>query len=150
MIVKWSPEELNSICSAAELHIAVRRPDGRLRRWTPIWVVCVDEQVYVRTWYRRETGWFGHALRSRRARIRVPGLAADVTVEDLGQGEVDLHAAVDLDGHKAVGRVEQRANLTDLRLAARDESLPAKARVDRHHEDEVDIVELGLMMSGAR
>ena len=95
MIVKWSPEELNSICSAVELHIAIRRPDGRLRRWTPIWVVCVDEQVYVRTWYRRETGWFGHALLSRRARIRVPGLAADVTVEDLGQGEVGLHASVD-------------------------------------------------------
>ena len=84
MIVRWSPEELNSICSAVELHIAIRRPDGRLRRWTPIWVVCVDEQVYVRTWYRRETGWFGHALLSGRARIRVPGLAADVTVEDLG------------------------------------------------------------------
>jgi hypothetical protein len=62
VIVTWSPEELNSICSAVELHIAVIRPGGRLRRWTPIWVVCVDEQVYVRTWYRRETGWFGHAL----------------------------------------------------------------------------------------
>lgn len=70
MIVTWSPEELNSICSAVELHIAIRRSDGRLRRWTPIWVVCVDEQVYVRTWYRRETGWFGHALLSRRARCR--------------------------------------------------------------------------------
>jgi hypothetical protein len=69
VIVKWSPEELNSIGSAAELHIAIRRPDGRLGRWTPIWVVCVDEQVYVRTWYRRETGWYGHALLSRRARI---------------------------------------------------------------------------------
>jgi len=104
VIAKWSPEELNSIGSAVELHIAVRRPDGRLRRWTPIWVVCVDEQVYVRTWYRRETGWFGHALRSRRARIRVPGLEADVTVEDLGQGEADLHARVDAAYRAKYGR----------------------------------------------
>jgi hypothetical protein len=123
VIVKWSPEELNSICSAVELHIAIRRPDGRLRRWTPIWVVCVEEQVYVRTWYRRETGWFGHALLSRRARIRVPGLAADVTVEDLGQGEVDLHASVDAAYRTKYGRhgsesmVTAAAAATTLRLA---------------------------------
>ena len=45
MIAKWSPEELNSIGSAAEPDIVVMRPDGRLWRRTPIWVVCVDEQV---------------------------------------------------------------------------------------------------------
>jgi hypothetical protein len=121
---KWSPEELNSICSAVELHIAIRRPDGRLRRWTPIWVVCVDGQVYVRTWYRRETGWFGHALLSRRARIRVPGLADDVTVEDLGQGEVDLHASVDAayrikyGDHGSESMVTAAAAATTLRLAS--------------------------------
>jgi hypothetical protein len=121
--LQWSPEELNSIGSAVELHIAIRRPDGRLRRWTPIWVVCADEQVYVRTWYRRETGWFGHALLSRRARIRVPGLEADVTVEDLGQGEAGVHADVDAAyrakyGHHGSGSmVTAAAAATTLRLA---------------------------------
>jgi hypothetical protein len=120
---KWSPEELNSICSAVELHIAIRRPDGRLRRWTPIWVVCVDEQVYVRTWYRRETGWFGHALLSRRARICIPGLAAEVAVEDLGHGEVDLQASVDAayrtkyGHHGSESMVTAAAAATTLRLA---------------------------------
>ncbi len=123
MTVKWSPEELNSIGSAVELHIAVRRPDGRLRRWTPIWVVCVDEQVYVRTWYRREIGWFGHALLSRRARIRVPGLEASVTVEDLGQGDVDLQPGVDAayrakyGHHGSESMVTAAAAATTLRLA---------------------------------
>ena len=123
MIARWSPEELTSIGSAVELHIAVRRPDGRLRRWTPIWVVRVDQQVYVRTWYRRETGWFGHALLSRRARIRVPGLAADVTVEDLGQAEVDLQARVDAayrtkyGHHGSESMVTAAATATTLRLA---------------------------------
>ena len=122
MTAKWSPEELNSICSAVELHIAIRRPDRRLRRWTPIWVVCVDKQVYVRTWYRRETGWFGHALLSRRARIRVPGLEADVTVEDLGQGQVDLQASVDAAYRTKYGRHGRihgtaAAAATTLRLA---------------------------------
>ena len=54
----WSPDDLERIGSARELQIAVKRDDGTLRRWVPIWVVLVDEQIYVRTWYRRETGWF--------------------------------------------------------------------------------------------
>jgi hypothetical protein len=76
-----------------------------------------------RTWYRRESGWFGHALLSRRARIRVPGLAADVTVEDLGQGEVDLRAGVDAayrtkyGQHGSESMVTAAAAATTLRLA---------------------------------
>ena len=77
MTATWSPHELQCIEKARELNIAVKSADGTLRRWTPIWVVCAADQVYVRTWYRRDTGWFGQVLRSHRARIRVPGLEAD-------------------------------------------------------------------------
>jgi hypothetical protein len=45
MTVTWSPDDLERIGSAEELEIAVRRADGSLRRWVPIWVVCVGEQV---------------------------------------------------------------------------------------------------------
>jgi hypothetical protein len=78
--------------AARELEIAVRRSDGSLREWVPIWVVCAGGQVYVRTWYRRDTGWFGHALRSRQALIRVPGLEADVTIEDIGDASTQVTA----------------------------------------------------------
>ena len=85
MSAGWSREQVERIGKAGELQIATKRADGTLRRWVPIWVVCVGEQVFVRTWYRRDTGWFGHVLDSRRARIRVPGLEADVDVEDVGE-----------------------------------------------------------------
>ena len=91
----WSSEELEWINAAGELDIAVQRADGSLRRWTPIWVVCVDRPAYVRTWYRRDTGWFGQALRSRRARIRVPGLEVNVAVEDVGEGAAERRASID-------------------------------------------------------
>jgi hypothetical protein len=91
----WSPEELARIGSADELQIAVKRADGTLRRWTPIWVVRVAEQVYVRTWYKRGSGWFGHVLHSRRARIRVPDLEVDVAVEDVGEATAQLRARID-------------------------------------------------------
>ena len=95
MTATWSPDELERIDSADELEIAVKRADGTLRRWVPIWVVRVGEQVYVRTWHRRETGWFGHVLGSRRGRIRVPGLEADVAVADVGEGAAQLRADID-------------------------------------------------------
>ena len=76
----------------------------RQRRWVPIWVVCVGEHVYVRTWYRRESGWFGDVVDSRRARIRVPGLEADVAVEDVGGSADGLRASVDAAYRAKYGR----------------------------------------------
>src|SRR5580698_3762864 len=95
MAVTWTPDELRRIGAAPELEIASRRADGALRRWVPIWVVSTGGQVYVRTWYRRETGWFGQVLASHRARIRVPGLEVDVAVEDVGEGTPELRAGID-------------------------------------------------------
>jgi hypothetical protein len=84
VICGWTADALGLVDAAAELEIAVPRADGSLRPWTPIWVVRVGDEVYVRSWYRRDTGWFGDAVRSGRARIRVPGLEAEVTVADVG------------------------------------------------------------------
>ena len=95
MNASWTEEQVQELDRAVELEIASRRADGTLRGWLPVWVVCVDDQVYVRTWYRRTTGWFGHAVESAAARVRLPGLETDVTVEDLGDGDLGLRAAVD-------------------------------------------------------
>jgi hypothetical protein len=122
----WSAEELARIGRADELQIAVQSLDGTLRRWVPIWVVCVGDQVYVRTWYRRDNGWFGHVLDSRRARIRVPGLDATVTVQDLGkESDAELRGGVDTAYRAKYGRygsttvdrmVNDDAAATTLRL----------------------------------
>jgi hypothetical protein len=104
MTASWSPDELRLVNAAGELQIAVKSSDGSLRRWVPIWVVCTGGQVYVRTWYRRDTGWFGHALRSRRARIRVPGLEADVTIEDIGDASTQVTTDVDAGYRTKYGR----------------------------------------------
>jgi hypothetical protein len=103
MTVAWSPADLERIGRAEELQIAAKRADGTLGRAVPIWVVRAGGQVYVRTWYRRDSGWFGHVVGSRRARIRVPGLEADVAVEDIGDvGE--LRASVDAAYRAKYGR----------------------------------------------
>ena len=104
MADSWTPDDIRRIASAGELEIAVKRADGTLRRWLPIWVVCVGEQVYVRTWYRRETGWFGHVVDSHRACIRVPGLQADVAVEEIAAGPEQLRADIDAAYRAKYGR----------------------------------------------
>ncbi len=122
MTAAWSPAELQRIGTAPELQIAVKRADGTQRRWTPIWVVCVEGQVYVRTWYRRDTGWFGQALRTHRARVRVPGLEADVTVEDVGAGTVALRESID-----TAYRIKYRGGSTsDGEPVSRDRDPPAR------------------------
>jgi hypothetical protein len=95
MTGSWSSDEVERIGSSEELGIAVKRDDGTLRRWVPIWVVAVGGQVYVRTWNRRDTGWFGQAVDSRQARIGVPGLEADIAIEDIGEVDAKLRAGID-------------------------------------------------------
>jgi hypothetical protein len=95
MANSWSPDQLRTIEGAHELEITGKRLDGTLRRWVPIWIVHVDDDVYVRTWFRRTTGWFGRAVETGQARVRVPGLEADVIVEDIGDADVAPRAAVD-------------------------------------------------------
>ncbi|WP_432832674.1 DUF2255 family protein [Dactylosporangium sp. CA-092794] len=132
MHATWSPHELEQIDAAGELHIAVKRADGSLRPWTPIWVVCADDQVFVRTWYQRDTGWYGHALRSHRARIRVPGSETDVTIDDVGEGPADLRDAIDAayrDKYGSSGSstmVGATAAATTLRLAPERETRPPR------------------------
>ena len=104
MTVDWSPAELERIGRAEELQIAAKRADGTLGRAVPIWVVRVGGQVFVRTWYRRDNGWFGRVVGSRRARIRVPGLEADIAVEDVGGDEGELRASVDAAYRAKYGR----------------------------------------------
>ena len=121
----WTPEQLAQIGGAEELRIASRRPDGSLRPWVPIWVVATGGQVYVRTWHRRTTGWFGQVLAEPRARVQVPGLEADVVVEDVGVGPGELRSSVDEAyrgkyaryGHSTIGQmVNDSAAAATLRL----------------------------------
>jgi hypothetical protein len=58
-------------------------------------VVCAEGDVFVRTWYRRSTGWFGVILRTERARVRVPGVEVDVRAQDVGVEPSTLRKAID-------------------------------------------------------
>jgi hypothetical protein len=105
----WSPEQLRALSDAIEIEVSTSRREGGLSRWTPIWVVVAGAAVFVRTWHRRDTGWYGSAVRSRAARIRVGDASIDVIVG--GVGDTDA-AAVDTAYRKKYGDLAARSMVT--------------------------------------
>lgn len=90
----WATEHLRFLAGIRELEIAVPHADGRPGAWTPIWVVVVDDEVFVRTWQRRSTGWYGRAVHAARARIHIADRSVDVVVTPMGDADGDaVHAA---------------------------------------------------------
>ena len=124
-MAQWTADELARIGAAEELQIASRRPDGSLRRFTTIWTVRDGHDIYVRSAYGPQSGWFSSALASGEGRIRAGGVERDVAFERPGR-EVDdalhraYHAKYDRYGPRIVATVvsEESAGLT-LRLVPR-------------------------------
>ena len=121
-MANWTADELARIGRAEELGIASRRSDGTLRPYVTIWVVRSGNDIYVRSAYGHENGWFQRALASREGRIRAGGVERDVAFEEPGQSvDAELHRAYhakyDRHGPRIVGTVvsAEAANST-LRL----------------------------------
>ena len=85
----WSSEELTAIGDADELQIASRRADGSLRSYVTIWVVRSGDQLYVRSAYGTENGWFRRAVAAGAGRVRAGGLERDVTFADASTAALD-------------------------------------------------------------
>ena len=116
---RWTAERLASLGRTPELEVAVRHPDGRTGRWTPIWVVVVGADVVVRTWQRRETGWYGGVLRTRAALVRAGDVLAAVEVEPVGDArrpEVDAAYEAKYGPGGARSMVAEEAVASTLRL----------------------------------
>jgi hypothetical protein len=108
----WTDEELRGIGGATELHVASRRPDGALRPYVTIWGVRSGPDVYIRSAYGPQNGWFRRAAESGVGRIRAGGIERDVNFERLDtdspvHGDIDAayHAKYDRYGPQIVGSV---------------------------------------------
>ena len=88
----WTEEELGPIGEAQELQLASERPDGTLRPHVTMWVVRVDDELYVRSAYGANNPWFRRAKASGVGRIRAGGLERDVT---FAEPAPDVHPDID-------------------------------------------------------
>ncbi len=88
----WTPAELDAIGNAEELLIQSRRPDGTLRKPVIIWVVRVDDNLYVRAVGGPTSPWFKGAQTRHEGRISAGGIDRDVTFAPV---DPSLHPAID-------------------------------------------------------
>ena len=72
MTVGWKPTTLSEIANQEEIRVSSERTGGGYRRWTPIWIVRVGDEVYVRSGFGANGSWYRHATNSQ-AYIKAAG-----------------------------------------------------------------------------
>ncbi|TRW44803.1 DUF2255 family protein [Georgenia yuyongxinii] len=122
----WTPDELDKVGRAEELQVSSLRRDGTARPFVTIWVVRAGEDIFIRSAYGPENGWFRRALASGLGRVRAGGVEKNVVFEQVGQ-EVQVavdaayHAKYDRHGPRIVNTVVgPGSELTTIRLVPRD------------------------------
>ena len=85
----WTSDELNRIGNAEELQIATLRRDGTFRKQVTIWVVRVDDELYVRCVNGRAGAWFRGVLTRYEGRIWAGGVEKDVTFVEESDPEIN-------------------------------------------------------------
>ncbi len=84
----WTIGELSRIEKADELEIGSLREDGTLRKPVTIWVVRIDDDLYVRSYQGRGSAWFRNTQLRRAGRISAGGVTREVTFVDVSEDEL--------------------------------------------------------------
>lgn len=87
----WTHHDLERIGTADELQLTSFKQDGTPRKSVVIWVVCVGDELYVRSYRGREAAWFRHIQLRHEGRIEASGIAKDVTFLDASSDEARNH-----------------------------------------------------------
>jgi hypothetical protein len=112
----WTSEELTRIGTAEELQVASRRRDGTLGKPRTIWVVRVGDDLYVRSMYGRDGGWFPATQERQQGHIRAGGVERDVGFAD---ADPDRDDAIDAAYHDKYRRYGERIVGSVVNPAAR-------------------------------
>jgi hypothetical protein len=121
----WTDADLATFGGSDEIEVTSLREDGTTRAFTTIWIARLGDELYVRSAYGPENGWFRRAKASGVGRIRAKGHEQDVAFEVPGS-EVDApltgayHGKYDRYGQAIVGTVvSAEAARSTLRLVPR-------------------------------
>jgi hypothetical protein len=88
----WTKDELDKIGNAEELQLASHRRGGTLRKPVTIWVVRLDDDLYVRCVNGRDGAWFRGTQVRHEGRIQAGGVEKDVSFVD---ADPDLNDQID-------------------------------------------------------
>ncbi|MBE7195489.1 MAG: DUF2255 family protein [Gordonia polyisoprenivorans] len=89
----WPADAVHTLAAPQEVHLATRRRDGSLRNPRIIWIVAVDDRIFIRSTNGRSASWFTWAIATGKGQITARSNSFDVTFTEV-DSEDDL-AAVD-------------------------------------------------------
>lgn len=78
--MSWTTAELAAFDKYEELALLLHH-EGNDDSLVPVWVVVVDEQVWVRSYHGDVSNWFRRALSEPDQRVEAGGIGLDVTFE---------------------------------------------------------------------
>jgi hypothetical protein len=126
----WTNDELSKITAADELEIQSLRRDGTLRDPVTIWVVRVDEGLFVRAVKGRSGPWFRGTQTRHAGRIRSGGVIKNVSFVE--EADPTLNEQIDAAYRAKYRRYPQKlvdacltpeARAATIRLVPREESV---------------------------
>ena len=88
-MANWTSTELKKIGTADELDLSSLRRDGTLRSPVTMWVVCVNDNLYVRAVKGRLGPWFRGTQTRHEGHIRSGGVEKDVLFVEETDPEVN-------------------------------------------------------------
>ncbi len=89
----WNTDELDRIGAAEEVRVAARRPNGRLRKPVVVWIVRVNDDVYVRSVNGRNAAWFRGVQATHEGHVWADGVEKDVEFVDVSDNQDHIDAA---------------------------------------------------------
>ena len=89
-MAKWNKDEIKKISETDDLHISPFREDGKTYG-TPTWIwsVVVDEGLYVRAYYGKDSKWYNAAIKQKAGKITAAGITKEVTFEPIVDSNVN-------------------------------------------------------------
>ncbi len=92
-MTSWTNDELKKIETTEELQIAPLRRDGTLGKQVTIWVVRVNDDLYVRSYRGNDGAWYRSARVYHQGRIRAGGVEKAVTF--IEESDPDINNQID-------------------------------------------------------
>ena len=94
-MTKWTKDELKNIGSQEEIRLFASKKDGTLYNPVIIWVVRVDDDLYVRSFKGIKGSWYKHVQLNHKGRIVAGGITREVDFIVLNNKESPLNDKID-------------------------------------------------------
>ena len=94
-MTKWETSELKKIGSSDELKLTPLKENGTFFKPVIIWVVRVDEDLYVRSYKGKKGSWYQHVQVNHKGRISAGGITKDVNFVNISEDDQIMNDNID-------------------------------------------------------